>query len=390
MASGLVIGAGPAGLMAADVMSRAGLAVTVVDQKPSVARKFLMAGKSGLNLTKDEKDANFLAAYGESATRLAPMIAEFGVAEVMAWAEALEQEIFTGSTGRVFPKAMKASPLLRAWLARLDAQDVDRRVRWRWTGWDDGLALFETPQGVQTVEADVTVLALGGGSWARLGSDGLWSEALQGVELAPFQPSNTGLQIDWSEPMARHLGQPVKNIALYCGPLQSRGEIVLSQRGVEGGGIYTLTPSLRLGEPLWIDLMPDLTGEALCARLKKPKGKMSTGTYLRKTLKLDPIKIGLLNEFARPLPKDGAELAGVIKQLPISYLGLRPLDEAISTTGGVTFSAVNRDLMLKSMPGVFVAGEMMDWDAPTGGYLMTACLSTGAWAGQAAIRYALR
>lgn len=390
MRSAVVIGAGPAGLMAADVMSASGLAVTVVDQKPSIARKFLMAGKSGLNLTKDEKDEAFLSNYGAHAGWLAPMIDRFGVAEVMAWAEELGQEIFTGTTGRVFPKAMKASPLLRAWIAKLDAQHVERRVKWRWTGWEEERVVFDTPEGAQALDADVTVLALGGGSWARLGSDGKWGKTLSdaGVEVAPFAPSNCGLCINWSDHMERHLGQPVKNIAMRAGSSESRGEIVLSKRGIEGGGIYALTPAFRGGADLAMDLMPDISEAAIIARLGKPRGKMSAGTYLRKVLKLDPVKIGLLNEFAHPLPKDPVDLAKMIKALPVRYEGLRPLEEAISTVGGVPRGAVNGDLMLKSKPGVFVAGEMLDWDAPTGGYLMTGCLSTGAWAGEAAVRYA--
>ena len=378
--------------MAAEVMARAGLSVSVVDQKPSVARKFLMAGKSGLNLTKQETDAAFLAGFGDSAEWLAPMIGRFGVAEVMAWAEDLEQEIFTGSTGRVFPKAMKASPLLRAWLARLDALHVTRHVRWRWTGWDGDALAFDTSEGSKLLEADAVVLALGGGSWAKLGSDGKWLStfAEAGIGTLAFAPSNAGISIDWSDHMARNVGAPVKNIALHAGALQSRGEIVLSSLGIEGGGIYAVTPALREGAALTLDLLPDVMLEGVIARLSKPRGKMSTGTYLRKALKLDSAKIGLLNEFARPLPADPGALAMVVKNLPLTPYKIRPLDEAISTVGGLPWSAVNRNLMLKAKSGVFAAGEMLDWDAPTGGYLITACLATGAWAGSAAAEFALR
>ncbi len=391
MPSALVVGSGPAGLMAAEVMAQAGLSVTMTEHKPSVARKFLMAGKSGLNLTKDEKDADFLKAFGPSSAWLAPMLDAFGPAEVMAWAEDLGQEIFTGSTKRVFPKAMKASPLLRAALARLDTLRVERKTRWRWTGWDADSTLFDTPDGPQTIAADVTIFALGGGSWARLGSDGAWLDAFSkdGHPTKPFAPSNAGLLVPWSPHMARHFGTPVKNIALHAGNQTSRGEIILTSAGIEGGGIYQLTPALRDQARLSVDLLPDLSENATTTRLKRPRGKASMGTYLRKALKLDPAKIGLLNECGRPLP-EGAKLAALIKALPIPYDALAPLDQAISTVGGLTGDAVNNDLMLRARPGTFIAGEMLDWDAPTGGYLITACMATGAWAGKAAARYALR
>ncbi len=391
MSSALVVGTGPAGLMAAEVMAQAGLSVVMAEHKPSVARKFLMAGKSGLNLTKDEKDADFLRAYGTAAPWLVPMIDAFGPAEVMAWAEDLGQDIFTGTTKRVFPKAMKASPLLRAALARLDTLGVERKTRWRWTGWDTEGVTFDTPDGPQVITADVTIFALGGGSWARLGSDGAWLDlfAKDGHATAPFAPSNSGLHVKWSDHMARHFGTPVKNIALKADDLTSRGEIILTAKGIEGGGIYELTSALRDGAKLHVDLLPDLTQTAIATRLKRPRGKASMGTYLRKALKLDPAKIGLLNECRRPLP-DGVELAALIKALPVSYTSLAPLDQAISTVGGVTRDAVNTELMLRARPGTFVAGEMLDWDAPTGGYLITACLGTGAWAGKAAARYAQR
>ncbi|MEM7472860.1 MAG: TIGR03862 family flavoprotein [Pseudomonadota bacterium] len=391
MPSALVIGAGPAGLMAAQVMAEAGLAVSVMDQKPSVGRKFLMAGKSGLNLTKDEKDAVFLRSYGPDAAWLEPMLDAFGVAEVMAWAEDLGQEIFTGSTGRIFPKAMKASPLLRAWMARLEGMDVAFLTRRNWVGWEGTETVFDTPEGIARVQADVTILALGGGSWARLGSNGAWLSTVQsdGHPVKDFAPSNTGLAIDWSEHMARNFGAPVKNITLRAGEYISRGEAVITKTGLEGGGVYSVTPALRDGADLFIDLLPDLSEDAVVKRLGRSRGKMSMGTYLRKTLKLDPAKIGLLNEMLHPLPAP-KELASKIKKLPLAYRGLMPLDQAISTVGGLTCAAMNRDLMLKQRPGTFAAGEMLDWDAPTGGYLITACLATGAWAGKAAARYALR
>ena len=385
MTDALIIGAGPAGLMAAEMLSQAGLAVTVADAMPSVGRKFLMAGKSGLNLTKDEDTADFLAAFGDVPRAMHSAISAFDPVEVMAWAEDLGQPLFTGSTARVFPKAMKASPLLRAWLARLGAAGVTLKTRWRWCGWDGAQTLFDTPEGRIALTPKVTVLALGGASWARLGSDGQWAQFLPDA-VAPFAPANMGLVVDWSEHMDRFLGQPVKSVALHAGDLISRGEIVISQRGIEGGGIYALSRALREGAPLTIDLLPDWPLERIRAALKKPRGKTSLSTYLRKTLRLDPVRLALMWEFGQPFPDD---LAPLIKALPIRHAGPRPMDEAISTAGGVRFEALTDGLMLRDRPGVFCAGEMLDWEAPTGGYLITGCLATGRWAGLAAARYAM-
>ncbi|MFY0693281.1 MAG: TIGR03862 family flavoprotein [Paracoccaceae bacterium] len=384
MAFAVVIGAGPAGLMAAEVLAEAGHEVLVADQKPSFGRKFLMAGKSGLNLTKQEPADIFEKAYEESASRLRPCLAEFGIEDIKNWAIGLEQTLFTGSTGRVFPTVMKASPLLRAWLARLDAFGVERRVRWTWTGWDGPDIVFETPDGRKRLSPDVTILALGGASWAKLGSDGQWTGVVgaAGVELTPFRPANVGLHVDWSSHMASHFGTPLKNIALKTGSRVSRGEAVLSQNGLEGGGVYALSKDLRDGAKLLIDLLPDTDQEALVARLSRPRGKMSQANFLRKTAKLDPVKIALLQEFARPLPSDPDKLAALIKALPVPYRGTRDMDEAISTAGGISWEAVDQGLMLKNRPGVFVAGEMLDWEAPTGGYLLSACFATGRWAGR--------
>lgn len=384
----LVIGAGPAGLMAAEALGAAGQRVVIAEARPSPARKFLMAGKSGLNLTKAEPFEGFLAAYGEAARPLRPILSAFGPDSVCAWAEGLGQPVFTGSTGRVFPKAMKASPLLRAWLGRLAGHGATLRTGWRWTGWDGMAASFETAEGPRQVAAEVTVLALGGASWARLGSDGRWAGPLAeaGVPLAPFRPANVGLCVDWPEPTARHFGRPVKNVALRAGsgPWQ-RGEFVISARGLEGGAIYALSRPLREGAPLVADLMPDVPPEAIAERLARPRGKASLSNHLRKALRLDPARLALLTAFGRPLP-EGPALAALIKALPIRHRGPRPLDEAISTAGGVRWAAVDADLMLAARPGTFVAGEMLDWEAPTGGYLLTACLATGRRAGQAAAR----
>lgn len=382
MSDALVIGGGPAGLMAADVLSAAGANVTVADAMPTMGRKLLMAGKSGLNLTKDEPFEAFLAAYGESADYLRPLLQAFGPAQVRDWAEWLGQPVFTGSTGRVFPKAMKASPLLRAWYTRLRDQGVTLRTGWRWRGWEDEAAVFDTPDGTMRVTSPVTVLALGGASWRRLGSDGAWVQWM-GPITAPFQPSNVGLSVAWSDHMHPFFGQPVKGAALRAGDRVSRGEFILSAKGLEGGGIYELSAALRHDPSLTIDLFPDKTVDDLRVRLDRPRGKASLRTHLRKALKLEGARLALLNEWGRPFPDD---LAPLLKALPVRHQGFRPLDEAISTVGGVVFDALDQDLMLRDRPGIYCAGEMVDWDAPTGGYLITACLAMGRWAGSAAAR----
>lgn len=317
------------------------------------------------------------------------MLDAFGPQAVRDWAEGLGQATFTGSSGRLFPKAMKASPLLRAWLARLAGKGLDLRRGWRWTGWDGQACLFETTDGPRRLRADVTLFALGGASWARLGSDGTWAQvfARQGVALAPFRPSNAGLQVDWSPHMRRHFGAPLKNARFSAGALENRGEAVISRRGLEGGGIYPLTPALRDGAELRVDLTPDLALGTLAARLARPGGKDSLTNRLRKRLKLSPAALALLMECGRPLPGSPDALARRIKSLPVTHGGPRPLDEAISTAGGVAWDALDPGLMLTAKPGVFCAGEMLDWDAPTGGYLLTACLATGLWAGRAATAY---
>lgn len=349
-----------------------------------------MAGKSGLNLTKDEPFDILLTAYAEAAPWLGPVLKEFDAQAVQDWARGLGQELFTGTTGRVFPVQMKASPLLRAWLGRLDSLAVERRTRWQWVGWDqDNKFVFDTPLGPQKIGAAVIVLALGGASWARLGSDGSWAKTLaaRSVPLTPFQPANAGIEVEWSDHMAPLFGHPVKNVAWRVGDHTSRGEAAISERGLEGGGIYTILRYLRNETLLSVDLLPDLNLAQVEQRLARRRGKSSLSNHLRKTLGIDKARLALLQEFGRPLPTDPLELAKSVKALPIVHKGPRPIDEAISTAGGVAEFAVDPNLMLKNVPGVFCAGEMLDWEAPTGGYLLTACLATGRWAGRAAALY---
>ena len=377
----LVIGAGRAGLMAAEAMAGAGLPVTVAEAKASAARKLLMAGKSGLNLTRAEPLQKFVTAYGDRAGDLRPMLAAFGPDEVRGWAEGLGQPLFAGSTGRVFPRAMKASPLLRAWLARLGARGVTIRTRWRWRGWDGGAVVFETPEGVRRLSPAVTVLACGGASWARLGSDGAWAAFLAG-DVAPFRPANMGFDVAWSPHMARHLGQPVKGVALHAGAAVSRGEFVIAAGGIEGGGVYEVSAALREGAPLFLDLLPDLSPAQIAARLDRARPGDSLGNRLRKALRLSAVKCALVMELAR----DASDPGPALKALRVPLLGPRPMDQAISTAGGLRFEALDDGLMLRARPGTFAAGEMLDWEAPTGGYLLTACLATGLWAGRHAAR----
>ena len=380
----LVIGAGPAGLTAAEELARAGRQVLIAEAKPSPARKFLMAGKSGLNLTQDEPLPALTAEYREAAPWLAPMLTAFGPDEVQDWVRALGQEVFTGSSRRVFPVAMKASPLLRAWLRRLDGMGVQLRTRWRWTGFGDGGLRFDTPEGPQVLSPAVTVLALGGASWARLGSDAAWVPwlAQQGVSIAPWQPANMGFRMEWSAHMARFFGAPVKGAVLCAGSQRQRGEFVISARGLEGGGIYAVSRALREGAPLSLDLLPDLTADQITVRLGRARSGETLSNRLRK-LGLSPAAVALVQEFARPLP-DGAALAALLKALPVPHAGPRPLDEAISVAGGIRAEALTDGLELRALPGFFACGEMLDWEAPTGGYLLTACLATGRWAGRAA------
>ncbi len=389
MSQAVVIGAGPAGLMAADVLAEAGVSVMLCDAKPSFGRKFLMAGKSGLNLTKNEPFERLIRQYFAASGALSPMVAPFDAQAVQAWSIGLGQPVFTGSTGRVFPKVMKASPLLRAWLERLDGFGVTRRTQWRWIGWRDKDVLFDTPSGTQAVSADVVVLALGGASWARLGSDGAWAPLLesQDVTLVPFAPANAGLSVQWTPHMAPFFGSALKSVAWRAGALSSRGEATISAHGLEGGGLYALTPELRDGAALYVDLAPDQVVETIAHALERKPEKLRLSQWLKNTLRLPPAKVALFNEMTAGARLRRENWASTLKHLPVTHAGLRPMDEAISTAGGVPFGALTPDLMLRSRPGVFCAGEMLDWEAPTGGYLITACLATGRWAGKGALRY---
>lgn len=395
-----VIGAGPAGLMAAEALAAEGLSVCVYDAMPSFGRKFLMAGKSGLNITHAEQPARFLGRYPDAEPRLHASIEAFGNTEIVNWMEGLGISAFTGSTGRIFPQQMKASPLLRAWLQRLSGQGVTFKTKHRWTGWSaEGALDFETPEGLEQIKPDATILALGGASWARLGSDGAWVRLLQqnGVSIAPFLPANCGFLIDWSDRIkSEFAGAPVKGVKLFVPPdgPDSRGEFVITARGVESGGVYTLSRHLRdqihhTGEAtLFVDLLPDLSHDQILKRVSKPRGKQSWSNHLRKTLNLSAVKRALLYEVIdRSVFDEPVQLTNMLKALPLALNGIAPLDEAISVAGGVTWDALDDDFMLTALPGVFCAGEMLDWEAPTGGYLITACLATGRAAGQGAIHW---
>lgn len=381
--------------MAAEEIARAGHPVTVAEAMPTPARKFLMAGKSGLNLTKDESAEAFARNLILGTGGCAPPDPagyfgqnEYGPAEVMDWARGLGIELFTGSTGRVFPVGMKASPLLRAWLARLAGLGVDLRTRWRWQGFDGAALVFDTPEGRQVLQPEATVLALGGASWPKLGADAAWVQWLieKGVTIAPFQPANMGLRVDWSPAMARHFGQPMKGVAIHADGQVSRGEWVIAAHGIEGGGIYAVAAAIRDGAEAVLDLTPDLDLAALAGRFAKARGKLSIGNWLRRVLG-DPVRAALLLEWGRPLPSDPAGWARLAKALPLRHLGPMGLERAISSAGGIRLDAVTAGLELRALPSVFAAGEMLDWEAPTGGYLLTHSFGTGRWAGRAAVDY---
>ena len=398
-----MVGAGPAGLMAAEVLARGGAAVTVFDRMPTPGRKLLMAGRGGLNITHTEAIPAFLSRYGEGRDFLAPALAGFGPDALRRWCAELGEETVVGTSGRVFPRSFKASPLLRAWLRRLAGAGVAFRPRHRWTGWAAGGALrFAAPDGAREERFDAAVLAMGGASWPQLGSDGGWTAALEdeGARVAPLRPSNCGFAVAWSPAFRdRHEGRPLKGVALSFAGRTSRGEAVVTRAGIEGGGVYALSGPLRDAiaaegaAVLHVDLKPDRTPDAVAARLAAARaGKASLSTALRKALHLSPVAVGLLQEAAhaegRPLGARGdAALAALVGAVPLRLDAALPIAGAISSAGGLAAAELDARHMLKRRPGTFAAGEMLDWEAPTGGYLLQACLATGAAAGAGALSW---
>ena len=388
-----IVGAGPAGLMAAErLVAVDGQKVLIFDAMPSPGRKFLMAGKGGMNITHAEPLADFAGRYGSRQAVIAPLLERFGPQQLCEWIHGLGIATFVGTSGRVFPTGMKAAPLLRAWLHRLRQRGAQFHVRHRWLGWaDDGALRFATPKGETRVAADATILALGGGSWAKLGSDGAWVPLLvaRGIPVAPLKSANCGFDVAWSAHFSeRHAGQPVKPVVASVADRRQQGEFNITAGGIEGGLVYALSAPLRDAlettgcAVLHLDLTPGKTLERLSADLARPRGRDSLASHLRRRAGIDGVKAGLLREFGEI---DGstaaAALAAAIKALPMPVTAARPLDEAISTAGGVAFAALDENLMLRDLPGVFCAGEMLDWEAPTGGYLLTACFATGCAAG---------
>jgi uncharacterized flavoprotein (TIGR03862 family) len=387
----LVIGGGPAGLMAAETLAERGERVIVADSMPTPARKFLLAGRGGLNLTHSEPIAACLDSYGPARARLAPAIQALSPESLRLWSASLGEPTFVGSSGRVFPQSFKATALLRAWLRSLERLGVAWRPRHKLMALTPGGAVFATPEGETRIEAETIVLALGGASWPRLGSDGGWVEILRaaGVEVAPLRPANGGFLADWSAPFReRFAGAPLKAARWSLGERASRGEVVVTNAGLEGGAIYALSSALRTAidkegsVALRVDLKPDASIEALIARLRRAPGQ-SLSTYLRKAVNLSPVAIGLLRE-SGPVPEDPAVLAGRLKSCPVRLTGVAPIARAISSAGGIAWAGIDDDFMLRALPGIFVAGEMIDWEAPTGGYLLQGAFATGAAAGRGA------
>ena len=386
----LVIGGGPAGLMAADMAIRNGLKITVIDSMPTFGRKFLMAGKSGLNLTMNEDALSFKNRIIQDNKLIGKALDEFGPNEVIKWVNSLGIETFTGSTGRVFPKSMKASPLLRKWIKQLVDLGVVLKTRWKLIAISDTTATFQTPEGIVNETADGIILALGGASWPKLGSTGDWQSLFNSEDIESFQPSNCSFLVSWSLKMSKYFGEPIKSIKLDAGHQSSRGEIMISKEGIEGGGIYPLSSALKKDLELKLDLLPDWNIEKISRLLTLPRGKASYSNILRKRLKLEPIKQAILREFAMDAFGEPNLLAKNIKSLRIPLNGTGPIQTAISTTGGIKLDSIDESFMLRSHPGVFCAGEMLDWDAPTGGYLLTTCMATGRMAGKFASQFVSR
>lgn len=398
-----VIGGGPAGLMAADALAQAGLAVELFDAMPSVGRKFLLAGVGGMNITHSEPYPAFVGRYAERRDEVDRLLQGFDATALRAWIHGLDVSTFVGTSGRVFPTDMKAAPLLRAWLKRLRDDGVVIHTRHRWLGWQaDGRVRVAGPQGERVIEAAAVVLALGGGSWARLGSDGAWLPLLaaRGVEVTDLRPSNCGFEVEaWSDLLKdKFAGAPLKNVAMALpGSTPRKGECILTAQGLEGSLVYALSAPIRQAidqvgrATVWLDLLPDRPVDNLVRALSKPRGSRSMAKHLQGQVGLDGVKAALLREVTDPAAfADPVTLAQAIKALPIELVRTRPLDEAISSAGGVRFEALDEGLMLKALPGVFCAGEMLDWEAPTGGYLLTACFASGLKAGRAAAAWAKR
>lgn len=392
-----IVGGGPAGLAAAEVIAASGVRVDIFDAMPSVGRKFLLAGKGGLNLTHSEPREPFFARYGSRRAALEPMLDAFDAEALRSWAHGLGIETFVGTSGRVFPKEMKAAPLLRAWLHRLRAGGVSIHVRQRWMGWtDDGALRFRTPSEDRVVRADAIVLALGGASWPRLGSDAAWVPLLQAhsVKVERLRAANCGFDVGWSETMrTRFAGHPVKPVVATFDGVSRQGEFVVTETGIEGSLVYAFAAALRdaieaKGDAMLVlDLAPGRERARLASDLAKPRGSKTMANHLRAKAGIEGVKAALLREL---LPRDAfddpARLAAGIKALPVRLIATRPVEEAISTAGGVSFDALDDRLMLRAMPGVFCAGEMLDWEAPTGGYLLTACFATGRAAGRGVLQ----
>lgn len=390
-----IIGGGPAGLMAAEVLSQSGAKIDLYDSMPSLGRKLLMAGKSGLNLTHSEPYEIFITRYGSKQAQMLKHLQHFKPDDLMAWAKVLKVETFVGSSGRVFPKEMKASPLLRAWLQRLQAGGVSFHPRHRWSGWRGQHLVFDSPDGLVKIKPDATVLALGGASWPKLGSRGEWVTWLEqcGIEVIPFRPANCGFIVNWSKYFSEKFqGQPLKSVVISFKNFKRQGEFIVTKTGVEGSLIYTASAMLRdeiesTGSAiLRLDLAPHLSKTKLLMALARPRGSRSMSSHIKKTVGIQGVKLGLLYEFiAKEDFDDYEKLAEAIKAICVPLTAATPLATAISSAGGVAFTELDEHLMLKKMPGVFCAGEMLDWEAPTGGYLLTACFATGKTAGKGAL-----